>query len=62
MRYYIKAVLPKPGTDQFTLPLAFSGMNNRFESLLLSLFTTNVTEQKFPGFSSVQFSGAFFRK
>jgi predicted kinase len=58
---YIKAVLPKPGTDQFTLPLAFSGMNNRFESLLLSLFTTNVTEQKFPGFSSVQFSGAFFR-
>ena len=58
---YIKAVLPKPGTDQFTLPLAFSGMNNRFESLLLSLFTNEVTNQKFPGFSAVQFSGAFFR-
>ncbi|QDP46414.1 MAG: hypothetical protein GOVbin1709_76 [Prokaryotic dsDNA virus sp.] len=58
---YIKAILPKPGTDEFNLPLFFSGMASKFESVLLSLFTNNVTNQKFPGFTSVQFSGAFFR-
>ena len=53
--------MPKPGTDEFTLPLFFAGMSQKFESVLLSLFTDRVTKQTLPGFDAVQFSGAFMR-
>ena len=47
------------GTKEFKLPLFTSLYAPKMESIILSLFTKRVVQQKFPGFSAVQFSNLF---
>jgi hypothetical protein len=45
--------------NEFTLPMFVSHMANKWESILTSLFTNNVTNQKLPGGSAVLLSSVF---
>lgn len=52
---------PKTGETNFKLPLNFNSASNKFEAIMNSIFTNRVINQKLPGTSSVQASGAGFR-
>jgi hypothetical protein len=47
--------------SKFEIPLAFGPNASKFESILTSLFTKNVTKQRFPGGTAVNFSSTFFK-
>lgn len=49
------------GQKIFNLPLYYSTMASKWESILTSLFTNNVTNQKFPGGHTAQVSGMFLQ-
>jgi len=44
----------------FIIPPFFSGFANKFESILLSMFTNNITNLKAAGISAIQASSAFY--
>jgi hypothetical protein len=54
---YIQAIMVMPD-GKFNMPLFFSGMTNKFEQILTSLFTNNITNQKLPGSHAVLMSSA----
>jgi len=49
----------RKGVYEFNLPLFINNMSNKWESILTSLFTNNVTDQKLPGGTAVLLNGAF---
>lgn len=50
------------GSKKFRLPLSVSALSSKYQSIFLSRFTKQITDQKLPGFTSVQFSSAFMHK
>lgn len=55
----IELIEVRKGVYEFNLPLFINNMSNKWESILTSLFTNNVTDQKLPGGTAVLLSGAF---
>ena len=53
--------IDKQDQSKFDIPLAFGPNASKFESILSSLFTKNVTKQRFPGGTAVNFSSTFFK-
>ncbi len=50
------------GKKFFSLPLYYSTMASKYEAILTSLFSNNITNQKFPGGHVAMLSGAFTGK
>ena len=53
--------IDRQNESKFDIPLAFGPNASKFESILSSLFTKNVTKQRFPGGTAVNFSSTFFK-
>lgn len=56
------AILKDEITDEFNLPLDSNLIRNKNQSLLLSLFSNNITRQKMPGIHGPQVSNAFMNE
>lgn len=58
-----ESIQPKSITNRnFRLPLFSSSLTKKFQSIFLSKFTNDITNQKLPGFSAVQFSSSFIKR